>query len=131
MTRLKIAVAIFMYLAVQGLVYGIDIVQRHGFDQSWPAHARYHVTLSGIHIVTLAGITAVAALGGLLKARRSAWIMLAIASTVGWSAWPVGRFIAGEPPPPMVIAVTAGSFVAALIALALAWGPCFRGSAPE
>jgi hypothetical protein len=67
----------------------------------------------------------VATLGGLLKARRSAWIMLAIASTIGWSAWPIGRFIAGEPPPPLTIAVTAGSFVAALIALALAYGPCF------
>jgi len=126
MNRLKLATAIFLCLAAQGLVYGVDIVIRHGFDPAWPAHARYHVALSGIHIVTLALITAVAALGGLTKARRSAWIMLAIASTVGWSAWPLGRFVAGEPPPPLTIALTTGSLAAGLLALALSYGPCFR-----
>src|SRR5688572_28590030 len=112
MTRLRVATAIFLCLAVQGLVYGIDIVVRHGFAPAWPAHARYHVAFSGMHIVTLGSIAAVAALGGLSEARRSAWIMLAIASTVGWSAWPLGRFIGGEPPPPLTIALTTGSLVA-------------------
>lgn len=125
MKKLNLAAGIFVYLALQGFVYGVDIVQRHGYDRSWPAHARYHVVVSGIHIVAMSLVTAVAAIGGLRRRRRAAWITLAILSTVAWGAWPIARAIAGQPPPPWVQAVTMGSFAAALLALAISFKPIF------
>jgi hypothetical protein len=125
MKKLNLAAGIFVYLALQGFVYGADIAWRHGFDRSWPAHARYHVVVSGIHIITLALMTAVAAIGGLRRRRRAAWLTLAIVSTVGWAAWPVARMLAGEPPAGWVQIVTFGSALAALFALAISYGPVF------
>mgnify|MGYP000679834826 CR=1 FL=1 len=43
-----------VHFALQGFVYGVDIMLRHGNDPAWPAHARYHVMVSGVHIVALA-----------------------------------------------------------------------------
>ncbi len=125
MGRRNVAAGIFVYLALQGFVYGADIVHRHGFDESWPQHARYHVVVSGVHMIAMALMTVVAALGGLRKARRSAWITLAIVSTVGWAAWPIARALAGEPPPFWVQLVTGGSFLAAAVALGLTFRDCF------
>jgi hypothetical protein len=131
MSRLKAAAAIFVYLALQGFVYGVDIILRHGLDRSWPAHARYHVVVSGIHIVSLAAITLVHAVGGLRKRRRTSWLTLAVVSTVAWAAWPIARLVAGEPPPAWVQLVTAGSLLLALFGLWLAYGPCFDEALKE
>jgi len=123
--KLNLAAGIFVYLALQGFVYGADIAVRHGFDRGWPAHARYHVVVSGIHIVAMSLMTAVAAIGGLRKRRRAAWLTLAIVSTVGWAAWPIARVLAGQPPAAWVQIVTFGSALAALIALGISYGPVF------
>lgn len=131
MNRLNLAAAIYVYLALQGLVYGVDIMLRHGNDPAWPAHARYHVMVSGVHIVALALITGLLAIGGLRKARRTAWLALAVVSSVGWAAWPLARLLAGEPPPLFVQAVTGGSLVAALVALGVSYGPCFQAPHPQ
>ncbi len=125
MNRLNVAAGIFIYLALQALVYGLDIAYRHGFDPTWQPHARYHVFISGIHIIAMAGMTVISALGGLRKARRSAWLTLAMVCTVGWAAWPLARAVAGEPPPLWVQLVTGGSFVLGLVALYISYGPCF------
>lgn len=125
MKKLNLAAGIFVYLALQGFVYGADIAVRHGFDRTWPAHARYHVVVSGIHIIAMSIMTAIAAIGGLRKRRRAAWLTLMVVSTVGWAAWPIARLLAGEPPPGWVQLVTFGSAVAAFIALAISYGPVF------
>jgi hypothetical protein len=129
--KLNLAAGIFVYLALQGFVYGADIAVRHGFDRSWPAHARYHVVVSGIHIIALSLMTAVAAIGGLRRRRRAAWLTLAVVSTVGWAAWPAARAIAGEPPAGWVQLVTFGSVIAALVALGISYGPVFDGRRAE
>jgi len=126
MKKLDVASWIFLGLALFGIAYGIDIASRHGFDQSWPAHARYHVVVSGIHIVVLSLVTAIMA-GGLRRRRRSAWITLAIVSTFGWAAWPIARSIAGEPPPGWVQLVTIGALGAAIVGLAISFRPIFAG----
>lgn len=128
MTRIKVAAAIFVYLAVQGLAYGADIIHRHAFEPTWPAHARYHVMLNGLHVIVFALVTAVVAIGGLRKARRTAWITLAIVGTLGWLSWPIARAIAGEPPPMWVQLVTGLSGLAALVALGISYKPIFSGS---
>jgi hypothetical protein len=66
------------------------------------------------------------AIGGLRKARKTAWLTLAIVGTLGWLSWPIARAVAGEPPPVWVQMVTGLSGVAALIALAISWKPVFR-----
>ena len=129
MKNVKIASAIFVYLAVQGLAYGADIIYRHAFEPTWPAHARYHVMLNGLHVIVFALVTAVVAIGGLRKARRTAWITLAIVGTLGWLSWPLARAIAGEPPALWVQLVTGFSGLAALLALAISYKPIFSGTA--
>src|SRR5207249_8850597 len=99
---------------------------RHGFDTTWPAHARYHVVVSGVHIIAMALMSGVVAVGGLRKRRRAAWTALAIITTLAWLGWPIARFIAGEQPPPTwVLLVTGSSALAAVVALAISYRPCF------
>jgi hypothetical protein len=126
MTRLNVAAGIFVYLALQLTVYGADIIYRHGFDTTWPPHARYHVVVSGVHIIAIAFMSAVVAVGALRKRRRTAWTALAIITTLAWAGWPIARLVAGEHPPPLwVLLVTASSIVVAIIALAISFRPCF------
>ena len=126
MNRLNLAAGIFVYLAVQLTAYGADIIYRHGFDTSWPAHARYHVVVSGVHIIAMALMSAVVAIGGLRKRRRAAWTALALITTLAWLGWPIARFIAGEHPPPVwVLLVTGSSAVVAAVALVISYKPCF------
>src|SRR5258708_38087601 len=99
MTKLNCAVAIFLGLSLLMLAYGIDIILRHGADPAWPGHARYHVRLSGLHMVTFAPVLAVAADGGVRRRRRRPWVLLAVPSTLGRGWWPLARLFVGEPPP--------------------------------
>jgi len=130
MTKLNCAVAIFLGLSLLMLAYGIDIILRHGADPAWPGHARYHVTLSGLHMVTFSTMLVVAAVGGLRKRRRSAWIMLAIASTLGCASWPLARLLAGDPPPVSVQLHLGIALVAGLVGLALSGKYCFGYDSP-
>lgn len=127
MGKLNLAAGIFVVLALLGAAYGVDIALRHGFDDSWPAHARYHLVVSGLHLVTLSLLTGAAAIGGLRRRRRAAWVTLAIVAPATWAAWPLARLVAGQPPPGWVQLLTLGAVLMALFALAISFRPIFDG----
>src|SRR5438270_594677 len=125
MNKLNFAVAVFVFLALVLVLYAIDIIVGHSFDSSWPGHARYHVALSGLHLITFAAVIAVVAIDGLRRRRRSAWITLAIASILGTASWPVARAMVGDPPAWWVQSVFAVALLGSLLALALSYKECF------
>ena len=129
MKKLDVASWIFLALAVFGFGYGLSLAFGHGADPSWPARARYQVVVGGLHMATLALVTAIMA-GGLRRRRRSAWITLAVVTTLGWAAWPLARLVGGEPPAGWAQIATTLAFAAAVVALGISFRSVFDGDHP-
>lgn len=99
----------------------VDLIPNHAFDASWPAHARFHVTMAASHMFALAAITALIAWFPFRERRRWSWFALAVFTVFGFGTIPLIAQWQGSGPPivPFTLIVTA--LIAALIALALSW----------
>ena len=84
-TKLNYAAWIFVvvaaFVALQGVVDGIPL---HGFDQSWPDHARFHLAWATASKVGFSLMAATVALIPLRRAERWSWWVL-----LGWTVFGV------------------------------------------
>ena len=82
--KLTIASWIFVVmafvLAVQGVVDGLPM---HGFDQSWPDHARFHITWATASKVGFCLTVGIIALIPFRKAERWSWWALLVFTVFG------------------------------------------------
>jgi len=125
MRKLNLAAGLFVALALLGLVCGVVVAIRRGYDDGWPSGARFQAVVSGIHIIVLSLVSAVAGVVGLRRRRRAAWFTLVIVGVIGWAAWPLASVLSGEAPAAWFSAVTFGALAAALFALAISFRPNF------
>ena len=75
-----IFVVMAFVLAVQGVVDGLPM---HGFDQSWPDHARFHITWATASKVGFCLTVGIIALIPFRKAERWSWWALLVFTVFG------------------------------------------------
>jgi hypothetical protein len=83
-SKLNIASWIFVVmaslLAIQGVIDGLPM---HGFDHSWPDHARFHITWATASKVGFCLTVAIIALIPLRKGERWSWWALVVFTIFG------------------------------------------------
>src|SRR5262245_37430405 len=97
MKRAFSGMAIFGGLAALGIAYSVEVISRHGSDPAWPTHARYHLVVSAIHIIGMSLASLVLVWTSARKGSKPSWFALAILSLGAGIAWPVARWLTGEP----------------------------------
>jgi hypothetical protein len=120
--KLNVASWIFVVmafvLAVQGVVDGLPM---HGFDQSWPDHARFHITWATASKVGFCLTAGIIALIPLRKAERwSWWVLLAFTVFGNLSLIPAAIWQGSGPRAGFEIPIAIG-FVALLLGLILSF----------
>ena len=120
--KLNVAAWIFVVmafiLAVQGVV---DVLPRHGFDQSWSDHARFHITWATASKVGFCLTAGIIALIPLRKAERWSWWVLLVFTVFGnMSLIPAAIWQGSGPRAGFEIPIAIG-FVALLVALILSF----------
>ena len=120
--KLNVAAWIFVVmafiLAVQGVVDGLP---RHGFDQSWSDHARFHITWATASKVGFCLTAGIIALIPLRKAERWSWWVLLVFTVFGnMSLIPAAIWQGSGPRAGFEIPIAIG-FVALLVALILSF----------
>lgn len=118
----KRVIAAWLFVAVaviQGLQALLDALPNHAFDTTWPAHARFHVTIGAANQLGFAIAAVFLALIPLKRGERWGWWLLlsfAVLSTV--ALIPAAAWHGSGPPPGAWILI--GACIAAMtVALAL------------
>lgn len=112
-------------VALQGLIDGLP---RHGFDASWPDHARFHVTLAAFSQLGFCAMAATVALIPLRRAERwSWWALLGFTVFGNFSLVPAAIWQGSGPQEKFTIPIVLG-FVALVTALSMTWKVGLRSS---
>jgi hypothetical protein len=70
----KFAVWVFTIIPpLAAVALAMDLIPKHGFDLSWPDHARFHATWASAKFLALGVVVALIAQNALVKAERWAW----------------------------------------------------------
>lgn len=90
--RVNIAAWIFVLIAMAGALQAVvDGIPRHGFDMSWPDHARFHLTWGVANQVGFSLAAVLVALIPLRKGERWSWWVLFLWVLLGnfslFAAW--------------------------------------------
>lgn len=121
-SKLNVAAWIFVLMAfvvgVQGIADGLPM---HGFDKTWPDHARFHVTWATANKVGFCLTAAIVALIPLRRRERWSWWVLLIFTVLGnYALIPSAIWQGSGPRAGFEIPIAVG-FLALLIALVLSF----------
>jgi hypothetical protein len=113
-----IFVVMALALAVQGIVDGLPM---HGFDHSWPDHARFHVTWATASKVGFCITVGLIALIPFRRAERWSWWALLVFTIFGNVSLIPSAILQGSGPRAGFEAPIAIGFIALVVALALSF----------
>ena len=120
--NLKIASWIFVVMAIVLAVQGaIDGLPMHGFDLSWPDHARFHVTWATASKVGFCITVALIALIPFRKAERWSWWALLVFTVFGNMSLIPSAMLQGSGPRAGFEVPIAIGLIALIVALALSF----------
>jgi hypothetical protein len=105
-------------LAVQGVVDGLPM---HGFDQSWPDHARFHVTWAAASKVGFCITVGLIALIPFRRAERWSWWALLVFTVFGYVSLIPSAILQGSGPRAGFEVPIAIGCITLLVALALSF----------
>ena len=121
-SKLNVAAWIFVVMAfvlgVQGIVDGLPM---HGFDKSWPDHARFHVTWATASKVGFCITVGLIALIPFRRAERWSWWALLVFTIFGNLSLIPSAILQGRGPRAGFEAPIAIGFLALIVALALSF----------
>jgi hypothetical protein len=120
--KLTVAAWIFVVMAFLVAFQGVfDGFRMHGFDQSWPDHARFHMTWATATTVGFCVTVALVALIPFRRGERWSWWALSIFTVFGnYSLIPAAIWQGSGPRAIFEIPIAIG-FMALLIALILSF----------
>jgi uncharacterized membrane protein len=92
---------------IAAVALAADLIPKHGFDLSWPEHARFHATWASAKFLALGIIVALIAQNAFKRAERWAWWSMLLYLVVGVGGMIPAILWHGDGPPtrPLVMIV--------------------------
>ena len=114
----KFAVWVFTIIPLlAALALAIDLIPKHGFDLSWPDHARFHATWASAKFLALGIVVALIAQNALKKAERWAWWAMLTYLLIGMGGIVPAMLWHGDGPPTRPLVMVSIMVVLMVIAL--------------
>lgn len=80
----KFSVWVFTLVPLAAAVaLALDLIPKHGFDPSWPEHARFHATWASAKFLALGLVVALIAQNAFRRGERWAWWAMATYLVIG------------------------------------------------
>ena len=115
----KFAVWVFTIIPLLAAVaLAVDLIPKHGFDMSWPDHARFHATWASAKFLALGIVVALIAQNALKKAERWAWWAMLSYLVIGMGGIVPAMLWHGDGPPtrPLImVSIMAAFMIVALV----------------
>jgi hypothetical protein len=125
----QISAWIFVIIAaIVGLQGLLDGLPRHGVDDSWPAHARFHVTQGALSQLGFCLVAAIIALIPFRRGDRWSWWALFVFALLGCFSLFPAAMVQGSGPQEKFIPLIAVVHLALVVALGLSWKIGIKGA---
>ena len=96
-----------------------DLIPKHGFDLSWPEHARFHATWASAKFLALGIVVALVAQNAFKQGERWAWWTMLIYLVVGIGGMVPAMLWHGDGPPTRPLIMVGVFTVLMVVALIL------------